>query len=358
MPWWHTTDHDKQDGHRKGVLMHRGFWVHEVPRLILWCRIRGHRPVVDGFGVPGEHNGHVARWVCCDRCGVRPDPQGSLDPNEYQVGQPYDGPYVPVTRIIAADMIVEMLGLKGRPEHADDAGKPGPWPGKPTGTLGAEVVVGRTFGVFSAEVTVGSAGSEHVLSGHLRMWPFGAFYWHTEGFGAWLQRRLIPTGYDSREIQVSIGDWAVRWSLWAREGHWSRSDPRWMSGRVSLDLVEKLLGPKRYSYEEVGDPRMGLVAMPEGDSHWVRLKLKRVRLGRPRRRRAEMSWSVEWDSREGIPYRRSWKGDATISASVEVSGDAVEQDRWVEDACAAIAAAMSKQRTRYGWRPAATEMEQ
>ncbi|MFI6737278.1 hypothetical protein ACIBI9_30510 [Nonomuraea sp. NPDC050451] len=45
---------------------------------------------------------------------------------------------------------------------------PGPWPDRPTGTLGRELVIGRTFGVFSAEVTIGAVGAEHTLSGHLR----------------------------------------------------------------------------------------------------------------------------------------------------------------------------------------------
>ncbi|MEO3868203.1 hypothetical protein ABGB18_05160 [Nonomuraea sp. B12E4] len=47
------------------MLVHRRFWLHDVPRLMLWCRLRGHKPVVDGYSphVPG---GDAMRWVACD----------------------------------------------------------------------------------------------------------------------------------------------------------------------------------------------------------------------------------------------------------------------------------------------------
>ncbi|WP_345572486.1 hypothetical protein [Nonomuraea rosea] len=37
--WWHSIHY-----------LPRGFWLHGVPRLMLLGRIRGHRPVVDGYG--------------------------------------------------------------------------------------------------------------------------------------------------------------------------------------------------------------------------------------------------------------------------------------------------------------------
>ncbi|MEV0238185.1 hypothetical protein [Nonomuraea sp. NPDC050786] len=229
------------DGRQRGMLAHRGFWIHKVPRLMLRCRLRGHRPMVDGYG-PHKPGLDAARWVTCDRCGVRPDPQGSLDPEGWEVRQPYDGPYA------GDEMNGPMMGALLGPGNTVIKGGmhlPGRWPTMPTGTLGGELVLGKTFGVFSAEVTIGAAGEEHTLAAHLRMWPFGVLYLHTEGFGTWLQRRLIPEGYTSRVINVSVDDWAIRWQWWAREGEWSRDDPWWMHGRISLDLVQALFGRQR-----------------------------------------------------------------------------------------------------------------
>ncbi|RVX40765.1 hypothetical protein EDD27_3189 [Nonomuraea polychroma] len=62
--WWHSIDHLKRDGRQRGLLVHRGFWLNEVPRPILWCLICGHRPVVDGHGPVGATL-CAARWVAC-----------------------------------------------------------------------------------------------------------------------------------------------------------------------------------------------------------------------------------------------------------------------------------------------------
>ncbi|WP_186404992.1 hypothetical protein, partial [[Actinomadura] parvosata] len=268
------------------MLVHRGIWLHDLPRLMLWCRLRGHKPVVDGYG-PTPPGADAARWVTCDRCGVRPDPQGNLPPARFDVGQPY------TNKLYRAGFVQAMREL-----GASTWG-PGQWPGQPTGTLGGEIVVGKTFGVFSAGIMIGAAGTDHAVSCHLRVWPFGALYLHTEAFGTWLQRRLIPEGYDSRVINVSVDDWAIRWQWWAREDSWSRNDPWWMHGSISLDLVQALFGPKRYSYETVDGPVLGWVKMPEGDTHQVQLTLQRQRLGRPRLKRAKWAWSVGWDTPNG-----------------------------------------------------------
>ncbi|WP_433355586.1 hypothetical protein ACQP25_17130 [Microtetraspora malaysiensis] len=348
MPWMHTTNYAREDGHKPGVLVHRAFTVHDLPRLMLWCRLRGHRPVVDGYG-PHRAGLHAARWVACDRCGVRREPQGDLDPEKYQVGEPYTGPWVPPTRVIAAHYWKELLDLNKPPVHQDDKGKPGPWPDKPVGMVGTELVVGRTFGVFSAEVKVGNAGSEHVLAAHLRIWPLGAIYLHTEQFGTWLQRRLNPTGYESRVISLDLDDWRLRWRLWAKRDSWTRGTPRWQDGSLSLDLVERIFGPKRYSYEQVGKEETGVVVMHEGDEHEVRLLLQRERLGRPRLRwRDRLSWSVQWTCRPGIPY----SGDRAIDSwSVEVAGVAVRDGTWRVAALAAIRSKMSEMRAQHGYRP-------
>ncbi|GGO63144.1 hypothetical protein [Nonomuraea cavernae] len=351
--YWHTSDNAEQEGRQPGRLADRSFWLNDAPRLMLWCRLLGHKPVVDGYG-PAGATLRAARWVTCDRCGVRPDPQGNLDPDEWPVGVPYDGPWIPLTRVLAMSGAMSLLDLKRPPIHASDLGKPGPFPDKPTGTIGGQLLLGRTFGGFSAEVKVGNAGSEHTLAAHLRIHPLGALYLHTERFGTWLQRRLNPTGYDSRVISLSFDDWAIRTQLWARRGCWSRDDPWWMHGRVSLDLVEKVLGHKRFSYRTVDGPVMGWIKMPEGDSHQVQLTLKRVRLGRSRAEwAAKYHWSVEWESATPIVTRPGKGG--TVSASVQVPDQAVEARCWDVLACAVAAKQLSERRAEYGYQPEAAE---
>jgi hypothetical protein len=312
-----ATDYLKQDGPKPGMLAHRAFHVMYVPRLILACRVLGHRAVVDGTEGTGRRPGY--RWVCCDRCGLRTDPQGDLDAERWSVGDVYD------------------------------AELPGPWP-RATGGLSAEVVVGKNIPGASISVAVGSAGDENTLAAHVRLSPLGAVYVHTEQFGTWLQRRLNPTGYDTRVVEAGIGDGRLHWRIWAKQNEHSTATSRWRDGSVVVDPRDRLLGELRYSYEPVGEPVTAVVRMPEGDDHEVTLTLQRVRRGR-RRGTGKLSWSADWSSEKGIPFRRnSWKGNEVGSSSVDVSDAAVDQGRWAEEACAAIAVRVSAMRTRYRWR--------
>ena len=317
-----SIDYLKQDGPKPGMLVHRAYHVLHVPRLMPACRVLGHRPVVDGTkgytnGLGHERRGY--RWVCCDRCGLRTSPQGDLDAAQWSIGDAYD------------------------------AELPGPWP-HATGGLSAEVVVGRNTPGASVGLAVGSAGDDHTLSAHIRLSPLGAVYVHTEAFGTWLQRRLNPTGYDTRVTEAGIGDGRLHWRIWAKRSEHSMATPRWRDGSVVIDPRDRLLGELRYSYEPFGEPVAAVVRMPEGDDHEVVLSLRRVRRGR-KRGEGVLSWSAEWESGAGIPFRNhSWKGDEVTASSVEVSDGAVEQGRWAEEACAAIAVRVSAMRTRYRWR--------
>lgn len=319
-----STDYLKQDGPKPGMLVHRAFHAMYVPRLVLVCRALGHRPVVDGTadyanGLGYERRGH--RWVCCDRCGLRTRPQGSLDPERWDIGDAYDGEL------------------------------PGPWP-PATGGLGAEVIVGRNIPGASISLSVGSAGDENTLAAHVRLSPIGAFYVHTESFGTWIQRRLNPTGYDTRVIEAGIGDGRAWWRLWAKQGEHHMDTPRWRDGSVAVDPRDRLLGELRYSRDLVGDPITAVVRMPEGDDHEVVLQLQRVRRGR-KRGAGKLSWTADWKSEKGIPFRHdSWKGNEVMGSGTEVSAASVEHGRWIAEACAAIAVHVSEMRTRYRWRPA------
>lgn len=336
-----VTNHGKSGGAGR-ALMHRSFHVNGLPRLIVLCRLFGHRPVVEGYG-PTPPGTHAARWVACNRCGVRPYPQGDLDPSEWSVGQRYDGPFVAPSTALDPATIKRAGELVRTGERA-----PGPWPKTPTGDVSAEVVVGRTFGVFAISLKIGSGGSDNKVAVHLRVWPFGALYLSFGEFGAWWQRRLNPTGYESREIELSVGEWAIRWELWAQRNSGSRTDPWWMHGRISLDLVQLALGPKRYSYEDVDEPREVKVRMPHGDDHAVILQLQRQTLGRPRGRKKQ-SWTVDWGSAKGIPVRGADHG--VCGSAVPMSEQAAEEGNWPAVAAARIAERLTEDRRRYGYAP-------
>lgn len=342
---WHTVDYRKDETPTRGRLVNRGFWLWGLPRLMLLCRLFGHKPVVDGYG-PERPGLDAARWVCCDRCGVRPDPQGRLDPALWALGQPYtgdlDGTLVDWKRLHGE----ELPAGAQRPTTAS----PGPWRGNPTGTIGGQVVIGKTFGLFGVEVKVGNAGSEQTLAAHLRIWPIGALYLHTERFGTWLQRRLIPTGYESRVISLAVEDWRIRWQLWAKRNESSRDDPWWMHGSINLDLVERVLGPKRYSYDDVGDPVPVTVRMPHGDDHDVVVQLQRQTYGRAKGRKTH-GWMVDWNTAPGvggIPTKPGGRGRIFGSAA-PVDDQAAGQDHWPMAAAAAIAARLTADRARYGY---------
>lgn len=347
---WHTTDYRENEAPTRGHLFHRAFRLSGIPRPLIWCRLLGHKPVVDGYG-PDRPGLQAARWVCCDRCGVRPDPQGRLDPGQSHLGRPYRGPHVTAGPLPAA-RTARLTTLSDTLARHDP---PGGWPARPDWAFGGELVLGKTFGLFGIEVKVGNPGSEHTLAAHLRIGPIGALYLHTERLGTWLQRRLVPTGYDSRVISLTAEDWRVRWQLWARRNTSSRSDPWWMRGSINLDLVERVLGPKRSSYDDVGDPVTITVRMPHGDDHDVVAQLQRQTHGRTKGRKTH-SWTVDWDTLPGaggIPTKPGNR-DRIYGSAVSVDDQTVGLGAWPMTAAAAIAASLTADRSRYGWRAPTT----
>lgn len=354
--YFHSIDYRERDGRGRGQLVNRGFWLHRVPRLMLVCRVFGHRPVVDG--TKGYRKGdRGSRWVCCDRCGVRPDPQGSLDPTEWDLGQPYTGPYtteLPEWRT-AKRLRLDEPNLQP-PAHYP----PGQWSSRPTGTLGGQLVVGGQHSL-SAELKIGNAASENKLAVTASIPRVGFLALSSGSHGTWFQRRLIPTGYESHEIGFSAHDGTVHWKLWAPRNSWSSDQPKWWTGSFPYDLRDVLWGPLRYSYEDVGEPVAVVVRMPysDEDNHEVVLQLQRQTRGRKRGKPRDEGWIAKWDCKAGIPFRRDdgWKGGRTTGSSVKVSRAAVDNGTWPLAAAAAIAEDMMAQRVRYDFTPLNLEDE-
>jgi hypothetical protein len=346
-----TVDYLKRDGRRRGELLSRGFFVHGLPRLIPLCRLFGHRPVVDGtnpirvagntYGAPGY------RWVCCDRCGVRGQPQGHLDPQVWVVGDRYVGPWLD-------EPVADLEQKLTRRSEERGFELPGPIDPHPKGEVGGQLVIGTQHSKLGWELKVGNGGSEHTLAAQVNLGWLGALYLHTSRFGTGIQRRLNPAGYESRLVGVRWWDGRLEWRLWSKRDSGSRHGPNrepwWMRGELDLRIRRRLLGPKRYEYTDVPDAQVPrIVRMPEGD-YLVQLKLQRCTFGR-RRGRKKHSWNVDWETvGQGIPTRGPTRG-RILGSGVTVSHRAVQTGTWPAEAATAIAAAATQDRIRYGWDP-------
>lgn len=347
---------DAADGRRyRGQLVNVGFFLHGVPRLMPLCRLLGHRPVVDGTGQwktngDGERYGNPSRWVVCDRCGLRGEPQGQLDADRWNIGDRYDGQYAPLLPRGRHVTVGVDRAADGRPTYP-----PGRIPSSGDGALGGQLVIGRPHRTFGFDWKVGNPGSEHTLAASLHLWPLGSLYLHTEEFGRGIQRRLNNRGgYHSRVIGLELTDGRLSWKLWAKRDEWSRSDPWWQRGDLNLRVRDHLFGPRRYSYTDVpGGTTTRIVRMPESD-YLVELTLRRQTLGRKRWPWKRRSFTVRWETPgEGIPFRRrpSWKGAGICSSSVAVDERSVRAGTWPDSAATAIAAKLTANRTREEWSP-------
>lgn len=350
-----TVDYSK-DRPDPRVLMNRGFFLHGLPRLILACRTLGHRPVVDGYDSQyGHGEERRARWVICDRCGIRPVPQGRLDPDQWQLGQRYTGPF-DQTKPLSA-IVVKQLARKGI--TPPPAALPGTWPDNPDSAIGAQVIIGRSS-LLNAKVKVGSSSSEQCLAANLSLGPIGAIYVHTEDHGRFLQRRLNGgkrLSTESRETGISLDHGRLSWTLWANRDTWSKDDPKWMRGSIHIDPRHHLLGPRRNRKVSETEKVPAVVRMPEGDTHDVTVHLEQWQTSR-RRGRAHTYWMAQWDCKKGIPVRNhDWKGDETFSCSWGIQGVTPDNPRWPHIIAAAAAEQCTRDRARYNYRAPETSQE-
>lgn len=330
----HRPDH--------GALVNRGYFLNGLPRLIALCRLLGHKPVVDGYD--SQHGDkECARWVCCDRCGIRPEPQGFLDPDQWNLGQRYIGPFNPTQPM--SPVVRKQLTSRGH-----DAGirQPGAWPSKPTSDIGAQLIIGRSYGGAGFDIKVGSPTSEQCLAAHISLSPLGALHVHTEDHGRWIQKLLNNKEWESRETGLRLERGSFSWRVWAPRDSSSIHDPWWMRGSVHIDPRHYLLGPDRGNCTRHSPETQATVYMPDGTQYDVTLTLERWERGRTRGRKA-VTWEADWSCRGGIPVRfdRSVHG-----ANVKVGEQSATSEQWIQEACAAIAAKCAQDRARYGYEPA------
>lgn len=323
----HTFTVNYQRDEKRGLL-NRGIFIHGLPRPILACRLAGHRPVVDGTD-PTYPGGHAARWVVCDRCGTRPEPQGVL-PARLAIGQPYTGDH-------------DNALVDGHRQRT-----PGPWP-RPTFDLSLQILLWAGYWGLSAQQKVGNAGSENALAGHLRLGRLFGFYWSTGDLARGLQRRLNPTGYESKIIDVSAGHGRIRWKLWTDRDRSSRDTPRWHDGSIRYRPLDIVLGPRSATSEKTGEPVDAPLWLSDG-AHLVTLQLRRYTTKRKRGRKRFRAWEADWRVKGGIPTKPGGRG-RILGSSVRVSTEAAEPaaGAWVDAALAAIADEIHRDRVRHAF---------
>jgi hypothetical protein len=227
---------------------------------------------------------------------------------------------------------------------------PGAWPEKPTGTLSAELIIGRSRAA-SINLTIGSAGAEHPLSGRIGLGLLGALYLSTERHGTGVQRRLNPTGYQSRTLSFDMHHGRAWWKAWACEDEHQATDARWRDGSININPAHYLLGARTsdVTQETRGT---GTVHLPDGTTHDVQLRLEERRYGRPRGRK-RTTWILDWDCPAGIPVRNgSCKGDDTYGGAFSFPAEVAGSADWADTACQLIANSCSRSRERYGYRAA------
>ncbi len=365
MPKVHTqivNYHERRGRRPKGRLVNIGFFAHQVPRLTLRCALLGHRPVVDGTNSTPRTAAYIGRrnrWVVCGRCGERPNPQGSLDPARWNIGDRYTGGH---TNVPSRH---DLIRLKDREHYL-----PGPFvDGDARGKLGGQLVIGRPeLASVGFELKVGNGASEQPLAASLHLGWLGALYLSTERHGRGVQRLLNPDPVDaapgrqylSKVVKVEVRRGRLQWRLWAPRDLTRREAglPWWRDVDVSLRFGDGLFGRTVYDRVDVpGGIAARLVLMPEGD-YLVQLKLRQVTRGRaggplgtgPRRRR-RMPYEVSWSTLgKGIPTEGPLRG-RIFGSDVTVSDAAVEAGTWPAAAVAAIAADIAAWRTRHGWEP-------
>jgi len=327
-----TTDYRERKPESRRELLNRGYWVHDIPRPILRCRWFGHKPVVDGYDSRVASDSH--RWIACDRCGERPEPQGSLDPARWDLGEPYTGTF---NGGFSAGAVVERW--------------PGPWP-KSTFEFHCQLVLGGGYGGFGAQLKIGNCGSENALGGHLHLGRLFGIYWSTGDLGRGIQRRLNPTGYESKIFDLSAHDGRLSWKVWAGRNGDARRLPRWRDGSIRYRLLDIVLGPKRYEYEDIGEAVTATLGLPHGDRYDLKLQLRRRSRGRKRTRSRFDGWDVESDApRGGIPTKPGYRRGTVHGSAVSINTANPASSAWALEALEQVRNDITSMRTRYDYAP-------
>lgn len=339
-----TVDYSK-DRPDPRVLMNCGYFLHGLPRLIILCRLLGHCPTVDGYNSQyGPEEKRRARWVICGRCGIRPEPQGVLGPDDWDLGQPYTGPFNPTQPM--SPTVRKQLIRRG---HDATIRQPGTWPTKPTSAVGAQVIIGRS-NFISAQVKVGSRSSEQCLAASLSLGPIGAIYLHTEDHGRFIQRCLNGgqrLSTESRVTGIDLHHGRLTWKLWAPRDTDFNDQPWWMGRSFAIDPRHYLLGKVTNQTVSTTEKTPTTVTMPEGDTYEVTVRLEQWSIGRQRGRRRD-HWTAVWDCSPGTSIPTGHGKDQSGGA-FPIQHVTTDTPNWPAVVAQAVADRIARDRARHDY---------
>lgn len=230
-----------------------------------------------------------------------------------------------------------------------------------------EVHLGAHFhDAFAVRFHAGTLGSETPFDGHLCI--LGAeVYWGLENgrhFANWLTHLAGEKHrYDGRDLQIRMGKLAglgngdLSWTLWTHSDRYERDEfASWREGRLKLDLLEQIWGPKNYTYEDLATAAF-VVDMPEGSYPVVVTLQQQTRKRTKSKRIIEQYLTLDVHANHGIPYRYDssggWKGDRVYGFHVRFKMP--RKADWQIDAKAAVTAWVYQHRADSGFRKAQEE---
>jgi hypothetical protein len=204
---------------------------------------------------------------------------------------------------------------------------------------------------FSVELALNATfGDDHDVSGHLKLPVLGAFYWHINGIFSPSLKRRLPEG---REISLKFYEEYLWINLWAMDPseHWGKDENRFRWQRITWDWKRTLMGRMEYKLEQIGEPQVIVIPMPEG-TYPATMQIERQTWRRTRWPWKKVRVSADIDLGRGIPVpgkgENSWDcGEDAICGMG--SGPSVAE------AVSTVVKRVLETRERYGgssdWRP-------
>lgn len=162
---------------------------------------------------------------------------------------------------------------------------------------------------------------------------------------------FLKTPWEAREFEVSFRDWGPSLTVWGKENEWVAADPWWVRG-VHVNLINLVLGRRKYSAVPLGKPIDLAIAMPE-KTYRATCQLKECVWKRPRWPFAKRLKRADFEIPGGIPF--PGKGENSWDCGQDGIYGMTCPATTPEQAIAAVVESVMRNRRRHGgsldWEP-------
>lgn len=220
-------------------------------------------------------------------------------------------------------------------------------------------VSGRYTHRFSIQLTVGNAGSETPIDGHLIIPKFRGFYFGTDIIGHRFANRKsnrrrnagTKNEYTTEVYGLDIDKHSVTWQIGAAKDSWSKGTPKWKYG--GWNFYDTIFGKVEY-HSEVMDRQEVTLALPD-ENYAVVLTVEEQVWSRKRRpSKIEHTVSIRALNPTSIPTGHTTMGDWDGLVEFSVPYDNVDGN-WITMAKMAAVEKVLQERERYSgsrnWMP-------